>query len=106
MFIHTEKTNMNGEENMTIPKWAIWLCGLLMLPILNWGFSVQSRIGALEIKQQVTEVNRAEIKLALADQTKEIKDMRLQIERLLSVSVKPSEMLKKLEEIENKINKN
>ena len=90
------------QEAVNIPKWFIRLLGWVLIPIATGAIWMTISIVSHESRIASLESGREEVLKTLKDQTIEIVELRLQIERLLVI--KPSDVYRKLEEVERKIN--
>lgn len=85
---------------VAIPKWFLNLIGVALIPTVTLvGWLVVSVV-KLQSDSQNAERDRDRIALILEDQTRELVALRLEIERLMVV--KPSDVYKKLEELEKR----
>ncbi len=84
-----------------IPRWFLGAIGLLFIPAASLAGWMVMQVTSLDGRMTATEVARSEIRTSLNDQTQEIIELRLQIERLLVI--KPADVYRKLEELERKL---
>lgn len=88
-------------EDVSIPKWFLYLMSVILVPIVALVGHLTIQINTQDTRIHALESGRLELAQEIDNQTKEIIQLRLQIERLLVI--KPADVYQKLTELEKKI---
>lgn len=86
---------------VAIPRWFLGLVSVLLIPGISLVGYLVVNAATVNARVAALENSHASVQDALADQTREIIGLRLQIERLLVIS--PADVYRKLEELERKV---
>jgi hypothetical protein len=86
---------------MQIPKWFIWLAGVILIPGVTLLGVLSIKTYTNETRIESLENERTTTRDALETQTEAIVKLRIEIQRLLVVS--PGDVVRKLEQLEDRL---
>lgn len=91
--------NLDGETK--IPNWFLGLLAVIAIPLVGFVFWLSINVSTQGNRLDRLEVGREKLVTRVEEQTLAIVELRLEIQRLLVV--KPSDVIRKLEELDRKI---